>query len=528
MPRRAIVRLLALAALVGVLLAAWAGLRASLEARMAGAAQRGLETIVDLVAAEVSHLANTPDRPRGASLIDALARRRPDFAQALRNADDSHFRRIYFFDAAGRVLHVERGVRAVPATRIVQQALAARRAPTQDARGALFDPYPDNQGEAVFGIWRWLPEAGLGVVAERPYARFAQPLRWFDAAFAALAMLLGAGLVALALRLRWRPAFRRASARCGPYDLLRRLGDGSMGHVHLARHRRLGRVVALKRLKPHAQSDELNARFEREARLASQLSHPNIVTILDHGRAPGGGFYYAMDYIPGLTLTQWVERHGALPPDRAIRLLGQVCAAVSAMHARQLLHRDIKPDNIMAHAAHGDWDLVKLLDFGLIKDCDQTASRDLTRVVRVLGTPAFMAPERLTDPGRVDPRSDLYGIACVGFYLLAGRKPFEASQDSDLAQQVLHVEAPRVASLAPHPIPPELDALIAEALAKDPERRPASVERFRARLDAIAAGCPWRAAEAAAWWRAVAADADGATGAPMADTSRLDVSLTHP
>ena len=136
---------------------------------------------------------------------------------------------------------------------------------------------------------------------------------------------------------------RRELGRCGPYQLERLLGEGTMADVYLARHRHLGRVVALKILKGGKQSDELAARFDREARLGSRLSHPNIVTIFDHGIAPGGGFYYTMEYIHGLTLPQWVEQHGPLVPARAVRVLQQVCAAVGAMHASGYLTATSSP-----------------------------------------------------------------------------------------------------------------------------------------------------------------------------------------
>jgi serine/threonine-protein kinase len=375
-----------------------------------------------------------------------------------------------------------------------------------DRQGALFQPYADHEGLAVVGVWHWLGARQLGVVAERPYDRYIQPVRWIDALFFSLLVLGALGLAFLSqvdLR-RLRGAFRRSDIdSCGPYAIRRLIGAGTMANVYLAEHRQLRRRVALKRLKLQSQQDEVVARFEREVRLASQLAHPNLVTVLDHGRAADGSLYYTMEFIRGLTLTQWVEQHGPLPPARALRILRQVCAAVGALHARQLLHRDIKPDNVMAYAAHGDCDLVKLLDFGLIRDLENAASRDLTRDARVLGTPAFMAPERLLDPRSVDPRTDLYGIGCIGFYLLTGRRPFEAQRDGDLVQQVQHVPAPSVASLAVFPVPEALDRLIASALAKQPAERPATAALFDAALAAIEPAAPWRLEQARLWWLSV-------------------------
>jgi serine/threonine-protein kinase len=362
------------------------------------------------------------------------------------------------------------------------------------------------------GIWRWLPGLGLGVVAERPHDRFALPLYWLDGLFATLL----AGFAVYQWRMRHQARTPRGSAgrgptHIGPYRVERLLGEGAMSRVYLARHRRLERQVALKLLKLHQRGDELGHRFHREARLASSLAHPNIVTVYDHGQTPDGGFYYTMEYIQGLTLARWVEEYGPMRPDRCIRLLRQITAAVAAMHARRLLHRDIKPENVMAYAAHGEHDLIKLLDFGLIRDFSGEVSRDLTRGVRVLGTPAFMAPERLSDPGLVDLRTDLYGIGCIGFWLLTGRRPFEATLEFDLAQQVLHVEATRAASLSPFRMPDSLDQLIADCLAKERSHRPESARVLLQRLDQAARDAPWNPAVAAEWWRRRPAGADPGT-----------------
>lgn len=506
MTKRSLVPVLGIGLL---LLCTWQILRSTLEARLADATRRGLGTIVDLVATDVKHATTWPPGQTGRQLLDRFADTNRELAATLRRAGDEYFRRVYFFDMYGQVFQIDTppsGGRSssAPFPEIVRQALDASRGAPDTTKGALFEPYLDVNGEPAIGVWRWLPELGLGVVAERPYSRFASPLGWLDGLFAALAAILIPAWIIYVRRIGAaidRPPVRSAPTACGPYEILRVIGEGSMSTLYLARHRQLKRIVALKRLKPHAQSDELSARFEREMRLASQLVHPNLVTILDHGRAPGGGFYYTMEYIHGLTLSQWVERHGTVAPDRAVRLLRQICAGVAVMHERKLLHRDIKPDNIMAYAAHDEFDLVKLLDFGLIKDLDLGASRDLTRNVRVLGTPAFMAPERLLDPRLVDTRTDLYGIGCIAFFLLAGRKPFEARLDSDLAQQVLHVEAPLVSKESGLFIPEDLVRLIADTLAKDMARRPASARAMIEILDGVALQIPWRREEAKLWWQ---------------------------
>ena len=489
-------------------LGAWAGLRYALEARLTIAAQRDLQTIIDLAAIALVSAAHEAPGTAGPALLSNASPDLQEMRRTLERASDQQLRTIYFFDEGARLLRLGGqasggAARAGPPPAIVAAALAARQRDSPVNEGTLFRAYAGLQGDEAIGAWRWLPELALGIVAERPNDRFVRPLRWLDGAFIAtlLALLSGFLFIAQVGVARLRAAFGLPDiATCGPWVIDRLLGEGSMSNVYLAHHRHLHRQVAVKRLKAQASGDEAVARFTREARLASQLVHPNIVTIHDYGTVSGGGFYYAMEYIHGMTLTELVERHGPLPPARTVRVLRQICAAVGQMHEQQLLHRDIKPDNIMAYENDGDCDLVKLLDFGLIKDLDTDGSRDLTRAVRVLGTPAFMAPERLLDPRLVDKRSDLYGIGCIGFYLLTGRKPFEATRDADLAQQVLHVEAPLASSVAPFPMPAALDRLLAACLSKDLASRPPDAAAFIAALDEIAVQVPWDRAQARLWW----------------------------
>jgi serine/threonine-protein kinase len=509
---------------------AWLTLRLNIESRLEFAAGRDLRTIVDLVADDIAERADALARLDRTARARALTGTDSAFADSLRRIRDAHFRRIYFFDAQGVLASggspatgqdssgAPGTVRAPP--EIVRVALADPRLPSQPATGTLVEPYADDNGAMVLGAWRWLPEISLGVVAERPHSSISNPLDWVDGLFGliVIALVVGALFTGLPSIRELASAFRSpASQRCGPYELERLIGEGAMADVYLARHRHLGRIVALKLMKGGKQTDELSARFDREARLGSRVAHPNIVTIFEHGRASDGSFFYAMEYIHGLTLPQWIAQHGPLVPARAVRVLQQVCAAVGAMHAAGLLHRDVKPDNVMVYAANGDYDLVKLIDFGLVKNVHSERTRDLTRNLRVLGTPAYMAPERLLNPAAIDPRTDLYGIGAIGFYILAGRRPFEAGPDADLAQQVLNVEAPRVSRASPFPIPPRLDALIASLLAKDMAERPADAATLAAALDEIARLIPWRRELAGHWWRSVFSERP-----PVASGERTD------
>ncbi|MFA6311908.1 MAG: serine/threonine-protein kinase [Sterolibacterium sp.] len=506
-PRFIIIAALAIT-LYGVI---WFSLRTAIHDRLAVAAQRDMQTIADLVSADLGRSVREYPGLKDTALLLRAADSNQELFRTMLRAGDFNYRSIYYFDITGRTMLVSKDLTLAAADPdqapdIVRRALQFAMVANSAGHGAMFEPYDDREGQQVVGVWRWLPDLEIGVVAERPYDRFVQPIRWIDGIFGGILLLGAAAYLFLAgIDIRaLRATFRRPDIKtCGPYEILRQIGEGTMSNVYLARHRHLKRIVALKRLKIHAQRDELAERFDREARLASQLAHPNIITILDFGQVAGGGFFYTMEFIHGLTLTQWVEQHGPLPPARAVRILMQICAGVGAMHGRKLLHRDIKPDNVIAYCSNDDFDLIKLLDFGLIKDLENAESRDLTRDVRMLGTPAFMAPERLLDPRSVDPRTDLYGIGCIGFFLLTGRKPFEATRDADLAQQVLHVEAPLVSSLAVFKIPESLDRLIASALAKDMNRRPANAEEFSLALAAIEPPLRWNREQARLWWMSV-------------------------
>jgi serine/threonine-protein kinase len=387
-------------------------------------------------------------------------------------------------------------------TRLVGHAIAARSKPPEEQRGVLLEPYRNYLGRHVIGAWRWLPQHDVGIAVELAADEAFRPLRHLWYAFGSLLLAAAATIAWLsgAARLRSGSGAQAAQRQVGAYLLTRQIGEGAMAHVYLARHMSLQREAAVKLLKLQAQTDEALERFQREAHFASQLRHPNTIHIFDFGRAEDGALFFAMEYVDGMTLTEMVTQHGPVHPARVVRFLSQISAALAEAHDRGIFHRDIKPENIMACVWGGEYDFIKVLDFGLVKGAADNHSRNLTQYAKVLGTPAYMAPERLQDPRRVDGRTDLYGVGGVGFYLLTGRRPFEAGEDSDLVQQVLHIPAPRVSAFSPHRIPPTLDELLLSCLEKDPDRRPRSAAELRSQLDAIALELPWRREEAKWWW----------------------------
>ncbi len=395
---------------------------------------------------------------------------------------------------------------------LVRLALAARDQPGAPVFAELLEPYTNYTGNTVVGAWRWSDELGFGIAVEVPETDAFAPLQRLGKAFLVLGVMVGIAvfgtLVALLRMERLRMERDEAlieARRVGNYELLEQVGQGGMARVYRARHRLLKRPTAIKIIELAMTTDEMLARFDREVRLASQLMHPNTVEIFDYGRTPENQPFYAMEFLDGLTLQQIVEAHGALPPARAAHVLRGIAGSLSEAHELGLVHRDIKPANVMLCRRGGEDDVVKVLDFGLVKDTKSPHTRDLTRALRVLGTPAFMAPERIERPDSADLRSDLYALGAVGFYLLVGRAPFDAESDLAIAYQVVNTPAAAVGSVAAQPVPTELEALIARCLAKLPEARPASAAEVAAALDALQVLNPWTNLHAHAWWQARAA-----------------------
>jgi serine/threonine-protein kinase len=287
----------------------------------------------------------------------------------------------------------------------------------------------------------------------------------------------------------------------GPYRLLRQIGEGAISNVYLAQHRMLKRPAAVKVLKMQSTKEEWTARFQREVQLTSSLHHPNTITIYDYGLGPGGEFWYAMEYLEGLSLADLVERYGPVPPARTAFILRQACASLWEAHSCDLVHRDIKPQNIMLCEIRGERDFVKVLDFGLVKQISGDQTRDLTGTMRILGTPLYMSPERIRNPSDADGRADIYALGAVGFFLLTGKRLFETETEHDLTYHVLHT-VPRLASeCSPFVVPAELDALIGRCLEKDPAARPQSIAEVASILDGVLVHKPWTRAQIDAWWK---------------------------
>ncbi|MDP2955838.1 MAG: serine/threonine-protein kinase [Longimicrobiales bacterium] len=270
-------------------------------------------------------------------------------------------------------------------------------------------------------------------------------------------------------------AFQEALA--GRYSLARELGRGGMGIVYLAREVRLDRLVALKLLPPScAAKPDLKERFLREARAAAKLSHPNIVPI--HAVDEAGGFvFFAMAYVEGETLGQRIRRRGAIPAGEATRILREVAWALAYAHAQGVVHRDVKPDNILIEAGSGR---ALVTDFGI---AHLTDGPRLAGAADVLGTAEYMSPEQASGEP-VDARSDLYSLGVVGYHMLSGQLPFQgASSAATLAKHVTQ-PAPPLSAVAPE-APRRIAEAVDRCLAKAPAERFTGGEELAAALTRI-------------------------------------------
>jgi len=296
------------------------------------------------------------------------------------------------------------------------------------------------------------------------------------------------------------PSVKRAR-RLGDYRILRRLDSGGVGDVFLAQHARMCRPAAIKVLRASEASDPSGlARFEREIQLASDLTHPNTIEILDYGRERENTFFYAMEYLAGMNIQNLVDRFGPLASERCIHILMQVCGSLSEAHARRIVHRDVKPGNIFLTDRGGMYDFVKVLDFGMSKKMGSRADPTLTQPGIVFGTPSYIAPESVLKPESVDVRADIYGLGAAAYFMLTGRPPFASTSVIEvLADHIRSVPTPpsRVAEL---PIAPELERIVLRCLEKNPDDRFRDAGELRAALRRISLDEPWTGEKAAEWW----------------------------
>ncbi len=384
-----------------------------------------------------------------------------------------------------------------PLTRMAASAVAGE-------SGVDLSGYRDYRGVTVIGAWRWLPEYGFGVATEVAQVEAQQALRPLGVAFWSLLALLGLAVALLLLSSRSVARLRRRVERLtqlGQYTLIEKVGEGGMGEVFKARHALMRRPTAIKLIRGDRAGPEDLERFEREVQLTGELTHPNTISVFDYGRTPEGVFYYVMEYLPGLDLAQLVQLQDPVPPARVAHILRQVCDSLAEAHARGLVHRDIKPQNAILCERGGLFDVVKVLDFGLVAETVPGRETAAGAPVPILGTPDYIAPERLRGEVAVDPRSDLYSVGALGFFLLTGQPVFPAPTSAEACYRAVHEPAPRPSERTSQPIPTALDDLILECLAKRAEERPPGAGELARRLQAVHAEPPWTPEAARGWWQ---------------------------
>lgn len=290
----------------------------------------------------------------------------------------------------------------------------------------------------------------------------------------------------------------------GQYELVERLGEGGMGEVWKARHQLLLRPAALKLIRPEMAGvlgKAAKVRFDREAQATGALTSPHTVSLHDYGTTDDGTLYYAMELLDGIDLETLVKHFGPAPPERVLHIVRQVCSSLAEAHELGLVHRDIKPQNIVLCRAGTELDFVKLLDFGLVKPRYVSEDSAVSVLGAVSGTPGYIAPEHAQGQP-FDGRADLYALGCVAYFLLTGQRVFASRNKMELmAAHLAKDPLPPSRRSPPHPVPPALDELVLHLLERDPEQRPASARELMQRVEALQRELPaWAGARADAWW----------------------------
>lgn len=302
---------------------------------------------------------------------------------------------------------------------------------------------------------------------------------------------------------------QQTAEEIGSYALTELVGKGGMGEVWRARHKTLARDAAIKIIRPEVlysstgrQEIMLKKRFEREAQVTASLRSPHTVALYDFGQGKCGAFYYVMELIEGVDLQTLVDRFGPMEPARVANILQQVAKSLDEAHRADLVHRDIKPRNILLGKLGPEYDFAKVLDFGLVKtlhpeDPDRTST---TMDGATTGTPAYLSPELALGNRTIDGRSDLYSLGCTAYFLLTGHMVFD--EKTPTAYAIAHVQtpAPPISSRYEPHVPAGLEAVVMQLLEKDPSRRLQSAKELGRRLRTLPDVPDWSPEQAERWW----------------------------
>jgi tRNA A-37 threonylcarbamoyl transferase component Bud32 len=402
-------------------------------------------------------------------------------------------------------------------THIVASAVAG-------TNGVDVVPSRDYRGVPVVGAWCWLPQYGIGVATEMEASEAFWLLQISQFVFITLFLLLilCATVLFVFSYANFTSQRRLDEAesklkQLGQYSLEEKIGEGSMGVVYRARHALMRRDTAVKLLLPELANAVSIERFQQEVHLTCQLAHPNTIQIYDYGHTPEGVFYYAMEFLKGLNLRQLVDEFGPQPEGRVINILTQICNSLAEAHARKLVHRDIKPSNVFISDRGGVPDYVKVLDFGLVREYSGDGEKKDDH--EMVGTPWFMSPESIQNPATSDPRSDIYSVGGLAYYLLTGSHVFEHESADEVYQRQLTAEPVPPSQITDNPISAELDEIILRCLKKNPLDRPQSVLELFALLLTSPRAEDSTPETRAAWWQGFHARKNAATAAGDGDGS---------
>lgn len=368
----------------------------------------------------------------------------------------------------------------------------------------------------------------LGAAAMDPLALFLLKSRETTPPLYEIAFLIASPLVAALVAQRISIMVHRLSEgivkarEVGSYHLVERLGVGGMAEVWRADHRMLARPAAIKLIRPKIltehgpqEAERLLRLFAKEARATASLSSPHTIQVYDFGITRDGSFYYVMELLEGVDLKSLVERFGPQPAERIAHLLRQACHSLGEAHERSFVHRDVKPANIYACHLGGDYDFVKVLDFGLVLDRHPTAE-ELEDEERFVGTPTVMAPEMVRFQAPVDARADIYALGCVGYWLMTGKRVFDAGTRHDLLVMHAHQKPVPPSKRTGKELHPGLEALVMQCLEKNPNKRPQSARELAEALAALTFEHPWDEERARLWWHTHLPEKAGRSGpAPL-------------
>lgn len=388
----------------------------------------------------------------------------------------------------------------LPLTKAAAAAMTGT--PSVDVEG-----YNDYRGVPVVGAWDWLPSYEMGIVTEIDHAEAFRPLTILRRAFFSLFALLALSSVAIfgftvTVAKLQREAQKAAieAKQLGQYRLEEKIGAGAMGVVYKGQHAMLRRPTAIKMLNIDRVNEASIQRFEREVQITCKLNNPSTVAIYDYGRTPEGVFYYAMEYLDGIDLQQLVDRYGPQSEGRVIYILQQICASLYEAHSLGLVHRDIKPANVMLNRRGGEPDVVKVLDFGLVKALDE--AKQTQRTGGLAGTPLYMSPEAIHTPELVDARSDLYAVGALGYFLLTGQPVFTATSFVELYQDHVSKIPESPSQRLGKAVSPILESALLACLEKSRARRPQTARDLSQMLDRAPTASSWNVDDAEAWWGA--------------------------